>query len=926
MATKPGLGSIPSGLASAASDASNLSLGVDTSGVDAAKPALDSFVQSTESAARAADKLTASSVQQSKVLSEAKAFSASIIPVQAGYAKAVQDADEATKSFGTSSARARSEVVVLLHELSQDRVRQFAGSLLVMGEYLTAGQLAFSAMNVAVGLLAAPLALVTYGLIAGASAQSKFNKELLLTNNASGQTNDSVAELARGIAKSADVSITSSRDIINALIATGRVGPELLKPLGDAIARIQKLSGQSTEQIVKDFEKLIDSPTKWATSSTNAYNAVDVKLFEHIRFLEEHGQKDQAVLEASKAVSDHFANQLAPNIGYVEDRLKFLNQDMANLKEFLLSIGREKTFEDTLDQLYVKLNRLNALRAQSDKANTGIPGSSGAINEQQAQLTQEQIIVALQTEAATKRQAAQKAESDRIQRAGLESSEELHKIDERIKGSDRLTSALTKLAQNEANEVKAHVDAGDKEFQIDKKVHDARVAQLERDNIPQRVRGAVTNEDLVKLDVDKIKQQFTTIADAYKDVEAVFAAESAAGTVDVQQAFQIRAGFVQAESDVAILGFERQIAVMQKFNDANKNVVTESKHVSDNQKQITKDEEDIQRIRDKTGVQLTILTIQSKAYTENLNAGYLTAIRNAEELLRVTTQQHDQTLALFSLGDRDRSNETGIEAINERARAARASLEIQRESLEATNKFTDTEKQNYDTRLALINAFQETSLREWDSYYKRLTKIEDDWSAGANRVLQNYQDQAGFTAKNTEQLFTHAFSGMEDALTSFVTTGKLNFKSLITSFITDLTRLSIQQQLLKPFANFLQGIFTSGFGRPDGAGGIGLQEGASPLSITGPGGAIGADLGRGSNIPVLEKGPEVLSFNGQHILMMGDNTGSVTPGGYGPANNFNFNIASGVSRNELAALIPAMTEHIKAQLIAQMRRPGFSGV
>ena len=49
---------------------------------------------------------------------------------------------------------------------------------------------------------------------------------------------------------------------------------------------------------------------------------------------------------------------------------------------------------------------------------------------------------------------------------------------------------------------------------------------------------------------------------------------------------------------------------------------------------------------------------------------------------------------------------------------------------------------------------------------------------------------------------------MEDALVTFVTTGKLSFRSLANSIIADMARVAIQQLITKPFTNFLDGLFS----------------------------------------------------------------------------------------------------------------------
>lgn len=88
------------------------------------------------------------------------------------------------------------------------------------------------------------------------------------------------------------------------------------------------------------------------------------------------------------------------------------------------------------------------------------------------------------------------------------------------------------------------------------------------------------------------------------------------------------------------------------------------------------------------------------------------------------------------------------------------------------------------------------------------------FDAGAERYFSDLELNAISFADVTE----NAFKGMEDALTSFVTTGKMDFKGLIDSMIADLAKLMVQQYLMLPLKAALGfadgGIMTSGGSMP----------------------------------------------------------------------------------------------------------------
>jgi hypothetical protein len=72
-------------------------------------------------------------------------------------------------------------------------------------------------------------------------------------------------------------------------------------------------------------------------------------------------------------------------------------------------------------------------------------------------------------------------------------------------------------------------------------------------------------------------------------------------------------------------------------------------------------------------------------------------------------------------------------------------------------------------------------------------------------------------------------------------------------------------------------------------------------------------------------GVEGFSTGGRDFMLTGSQGGRVTQAGGRAAAVVQVNIAAGVSRNEVAALIPALKAQIKAEVVASMRRPGFSG-
>ena len=123
-----------------------------------------------------------------------------------------------------------------------------------------------------------------------------------------------------------------------------------------------------------------------------------------------------------------------------------------------------------------------------------------------------------------------------------------------------------------------------------------------------------------------------------------------------------------------------------------------------------------------------------------------------------------------------------------------------------------------------------------------LLDSETDFASGLERGLLRYASSASDAADLAERAVVGAFSSMEDALTQFVSTGKVDFKSLADSIIADLARIAIQQSITGPLANALFGslpsIFTGGdllgVGHGGGiVGSLGRRRAVNPLLFAG---------------------------------------------------------------------------------------------
>jgi hypothetical protein len=96
--------------------------------------------------------------------------------------------------------------------------------------------------------------------------------------------------------------------------------------------------------------------------------------------------------------------------------------------------------------------------------------------------------------------------------------------------------------------------------------------------------------------------------------------------------------------------------------------------------------------------------------------------------------------------------------------------------------------------------------------------------------LADYAAKAREIAGDIGQALVGAFQSAENAVATFVKTGKLDFRDLVTSMIADLARLAARRFILGPIANALSGAL-------GGAGGLfaNIQHAGGMVGSPGPG-------------------------------------------------------------------------------------------
>ena len=127
-----------------------------------------------------------------------------------------------------------------------------------------------------------------------------------------------------------------------------------------------------------------------------------------------------------------------------------------------------------------------------------------------------------------------------------------------------------------------------------------------------------------------------------------------------------------------------------------------------------------------------------------------------------------------------------------------ADLEIQQEhdkqvsDLFKQRNAGDISQELYEQETELLSETLAERMVIQQDYYNQLDAAQSNWMDGVGDAWNNYLDQSRDISGQTKDMFTDAFSGMNDALYNFVTTGKLSFSDMAATFASSALKMLIQ--------------------------------------------------------------------------------------------------------------------------------------
>ncbi len=547
-----------------------------------------------------------------------------------------------------------------------------------------------------------------------------------------------------------------------------------LEVVSTAVINMSKATGQSVEQLVSDFDKIAGSPLDSLAKLNDQYHFLSLAVYNQIKALQDEGNQQEAARLATETYAETMnrrANDIHANLGFVETAWNSLGSAAKSAWDEMLNVGREATLQERLDAAR------NAAQQQASGLGNGFWNTYGVNNSSDSSAAGEvnilQGVINLQDDLNGVKRVSQE-----IQIEGIKAQQRINSLEEQsLTNAQKRQKALEQLTRDL---VKARAAGNDISSDAEAKLR-ANIEEKYKD--PKTPKTKAYRDDAGQRMLLELQQQ-----------QAALEAQQSTGyKISAQQE-----ALIKWEQQLADIKNKQTLTADQKSLLANSDLITaQLQQNAALERQIETREKLLALDKARADIERTITNRQNQYATDELMAG--------GGLSQYEQQQYTQRLSL------EQSYNDKITQL--RQSRAQATSDIAREEI--------------DQEIQLQQQALQTELSNYDDHIARMNQLRGSFTAGASRAWQEYQDSAANVSAMSQQLFTDAFGGMEDALVNFVVTGKASFKDFATSVISDLARIAARQALVGLGSSIFGSLFSAGASAAgsaaSSAGGLGLS-------------------------------------------------------------------------------------------------------
>ncbi|EEX2743130.1 phage tail tape measure protein [Escherichia coli] len=656
------------------------------------------------------------------------------------YIRKMEKAGNTTHSLGLKSAAARRELGVMIGELARGNFGALHGSGITLANRAGWIDKLMTPKGLAVGGVIGGITAAVIGLgkawMEGQEEGEAFNRQLELTGHYAGVTAGQLWALSKNLSGNGITQHAMAGSLAQ-VVGSGAFHGNDIGMVAKAAAQMERSVGQSVSDTISQFKRLKDDPVSAAKALDDELHFLTATQLEQIRVLGEQGRTSDAARIAMSALAEETGKRTSDidnNLNALGSTLQTLSDWWKQFWDAAMNIGREDSLDAQIASLQEKIQR--AKKFPWTKAST-----TGEYDQQQLDALQER-----------KRQQDLQDAKEQAER----------NYQEQQKRRNAENAALKRMNETEAARHQREIARINAMQYADQAVRDAAI-QRENERYEKAIKKktpATRNDEATRLLLQYSQQQ------------------------------------AQVEGQIAAA---RQSAGMatERMTEAHKQLLALQQRISDLAgKKLTADEKSVLAHKDELIQALTLLDakqqeLQKQTALNDLKKKTIQLTSQLAEEERAQRQQHDLDVAMAGMGDQQRQRYQSQLRLRQQYQQQLEQLE--RDSKQKGSYGSDAYRKAEQTLTDSLNR----KLNENRRYWQQMDAAQGEWRNGTKRAFMNFTADADNAAGTAEQMFMSAFSSMGNGLATFVTTGKLNFKSFTSSVLSDMAKILAQATMMK---------------------------------------------------------------------------------------------------------------------------------
>ncbi|KSH29095.1 phage tail tape-measure protein, partial [Pseudomonas aeruginosa] len=654
----------------------------------------------------------------------------------------------------------------------------------------------------------------------GSSEASELNKAIVLTGNYAGTTAGQLSAMAASLAR-ANGTQYEAVAVLSEITATGKFTVDQIEQVATTSIAMQEATGKAVSDTVAEFSKLADEPVKASQQLNEKYHYLTASVYEQIAALDQQGDSlgaAQLAMDAYSQAMDERASQIVENLGTLETAWKTVAGVAKGAWDEMLGVGRTETPEERLEQL----TKGQAFQPGRAVASGAVFGPLGWFNElrkayQRSSMSDDergkQFTDALQ-EIQDEGEKAQKARLDRyLEDEAIRGQQSMDKLLESVRTNKEKRDKLNRELDRSIAAIQA-ANPNDERLRPEN-IAAARKAIDQKYKDPKTPKGPSTPLD--QSSVTEAKNRLDQLQTDFRNAEQKLQAQQRAGLLSYADYVVQRGELISQNKDQVTAAYEGEIQALEALRD--KSSTTAAQRISLDQK-IAEARNNMVKAQKRADADLEVLQLNEQ--------GRLKKQAQAVKAYSDALQQQQDALALQ--GQRAAAA-VGMGAQQRRLFDQRGSLDdrLAQQRLDLASQYGDGSRgmslDEYNDKLKALEANHAAMTQQLQRNYADLQVAQGNWVNGATSAFADYIDSARDGAGQTYELFSNAFSGLEDAVVNFVMTGKASLDDFVRTMIGDVARMATRQL----GASLLSGL---GLGGGTDGGAQGLTVGASAVSAS----------------------------------------------------------------------------------------------